>query len=480
MKEMFKFIEPAYKNYSIYVANRRALPNLIDGLKTGQKKILYTSLKNAKSFINVAALSGYTKAEANYHHGDTSLNDAISLMAQDFTGSNNYPLFHGEGGFGNKFGDRPSQARYIRVKLSEFFYHLFNDKDLPVLEKSYDIDDPEPKYYVPILPLVLLNGVAGIAVGYSTNILSFHPLDVIKNIENILAGKKTRVELRPYYKGYKGKIEKDGDKWVMYGCFEKKGSHTIIITELPIGLRFRKSGDGDDESFENISEKYKNYLNDLCDNGTIKDWDDLCDEDWCYKIKVSKEFLEQKTDQEIIDIFKLKTNLNENLNVIWDEKIITYDSTIKLIEDFVKIRLDYYQKRKDYIIYEKLKDILSLLVKYNINKYLVSQKDKTLDKAEILNYLSMRRGKINDYFKGCLKTNADKLFDIYDSLCEKILANIKLSELYNDKLQAIQDHIAEVTKECNEMFDSSVEQLYTEELNEIKKYLKKIDGGLNE
>ncbi len=149
-------------HFSIY-DNMRSIPNILDGLKPSQRKIIYYMLEKGSTTndIKVAQLAGYVSAETNYHHGEASLQQAIVNLAQNFVGSNNLNYLTPEGNFGTRYisGDSAS-PRYIFTKLSKYTPIIFDKRDKKLL--SYikeDGDEIEPEHYIPIIPTVLLNGV---------------------------------------------------------------------------------------------------------------------------------------------------------------------------------------------------------------------------------------------------------------------------------------------------------------------------------
>ena len=184
--------------------NIRSIPSVVDGLKPSQRKVLFGCFKrNLTKEIRVAQLAGYISEHCAYHHGEASLQSTIVGMAQDFVGSNN-TICRSLGQFGSrvKGGKDSAQPRYIYTRLTEMSQQIFNSKDNPILK--YHNDDGlqvEPEFYVPIIPMLLVNGATGIGTGWSTDIPSFNPLDLIKNIQRKLKGEY--VEIKPI-KGFKG------------------------------------------------------------------------------------------------------------------------------------------------------------------------------------------------------------------------------------------------------------------------------------
>lgn len=147
----------------------RSIPSVVDGLKPGQRKILFGAFKRKLTKeMKVAALAGYVSESTNYHHGEQSLQSTITNMGQTFVGSNNVNLLEPSGNFGSRLhgGKDAASARYIYTLLSPFARKLCPQVDDPLL--SYNTDDDheiEPAWYVPIIPLILVNGSEGIGTG---------------------------------------------------------------------------------------------------------------------------------------------------------------------------------------------------------------------------------------------------------------------------------------------------------------------------
>jgi DNA topoisomerase-2 len=216
----------------------RSLPSFVDGFKPTQRKILFCAFKrNLKSDCKVAQFVGYVSEHSAYHHGEASLETAIVNMAQDYVGSNNINLLVPSGQFGTRLmgGKDSASSRYIFTRLSHVTRTIFHPDDDKVL-KYLDDDGQkiEPNYYVPVIPMVLVNGAEGIGTGYSTYVLNYNPHDIIANLRRSLNGQEM-VEMHPWYRGYKGEIKKsDKGGYEVYGIAEKIDDTTVSITELAI------------------------------------------------------------------------------------------------------------------------------------------------------------------------------------------------------------------------------------------------------
>ncbi|ARF10554.1 DNA gyrase/topoisomerase IV [Hokovirus HKV1] len=234
-----QFVHKDLKHFSSE-DNIRSIPALIDGLKPSTRKILYTAFKEKlfKKEAKVVELGGATMKETAYHHGDASLYGAIIGMARRFVGSNNISILYPSGQFGSRLqgGKDAASPRYIYTRLDDLTRLIFREDDEIILQ--YEIDDGkkiEPTIYIPIIPMLLVNGSEGIGTGHSTYIPPYNPIDIINNIINMLNNKKI-VPMKPWFRGFKGAIEhKDKGSYITKGIYNIVDENTIQITELPIG-----------------------------------------------------------------------------------------------------------------------------------------------------------------------------------------------------------------------------------------------------
>ena len=217
-----EFFNKEMKHFSKYDCDR-SIPNVVDGLKISQRKILYSAFKkNLVNEIKVAQFSGYVSEHSCYHHGEASLNGAIIGLAQNYVGSNNLNLFKPNGQFGTRLngGKDSASERYIYTQLSELTRYIFRSEDDPILD--YLDDDGtlvEPIYYVPIIPMILVNGSKGIGTGFSTEILCYNPETIINYLCDYLQNKELNYSFVPYYRGFKGLInEVSENKYLVSGC----------------------------------------------------------------------------------------------------------------------------------------------------------------------------------------------------------------------------------------------------------------------
>jgi DNA topoisomerase-2 len=377
-----EFIHKELIQFSI-ADNQRSIPAIMDGLKPGQRKILFCCLKkNIKKEIKVAQLAGIVSQMSAYHHGEASLCSTIVGIAQDFCGSNNINLLLPIGQFGTRhlLGKDAASARYIFTSLSPITRKLFHPDDDALL-KYLDDDGKsvEPDFYCPIIPMVLVNGAEGIGTGWSTSIPNFNPIEIIERLKELINGASIDElqNLHPYYRGYKGTIEasKKEGTYNVIGTYEIIDSSKIRITEIPL----HKS-----------TQAYKEFLESLVQNETILDFeahhtDSLVD----FLVTVPEKMNLEKCDpSEIVKFFKLSSTISTTNMVLFNSQSMLkkYDSINDLILEFYEKRLDLYHKRKDFMVNQLKSVVLKLRNKARFIKYVVDGKIviSKRKKAEIL------------------------------------------------------------------------------------------------
>lgn len=341
------FLNEEYSQSALY-ASFRSIASYVDGLKPSSRKVVYALKKmNLRTDTKVSRLAATVAQETEYLHGEVSLQNVIVNLAQDFTGSNNDNLLHPSGNFGTRFIPAPSAARYIFTRKSDSFDSYFSSLDDPILiSQEFEGSIIEPKFFVPTLPLLFINGSEGIGTGFAQKILPRKKETLKKYILSKLNSTVFKDPLFPFYKGFKGTIQKEDDSWVFQGKFEKKNSTTIEITELPINYTLAS---------------YVSVLNDLVDKKVIKNYEDLSEDDtFFFRIDARREFVAQ-TDEKLFQILKLEKRVSENFTCVNENNSITeFTSVEDILNAYIDLRLDYYQKRKDYLIglYQKELDIL--------------------------------------------------------------------------------------------------------------------------
>ena len=204
-REIVTELKESYLDYAMSVIVSRALPDIRDGLKPVQRRVLYTmhelGLNHNAKFRKCAKITGDTTG--NYHpHGTVSVYDTLARMAQDF--SLRYPLVKGQGNFGSIDGDNPAAERYTEAKLSRIAEELMVDleKETVDFQPNYDGVSQEPKVLPAKIPNLLLNGAVGIAVGMATNIPPHNLTEVVDATLHLIENPKASVEdLMNFIKG---------------------------------------------------------------------------------------------------------------------------------------------------------------------------------------------------------------------------------------------------------------------------------------
>ena len=324
--------------------NVRSIPSLVDGLKPSQRKIIFACIKrNLHQEIKVSQLAGYVSEVSSYHHGEASLQDTIVNLAQTFTGSNNMNLLEPVGQFGTRLlgGKDSSSPRYIFTHLSKNFKELFNSDDLDLLDYLDDDGQSiEPKFYVPTLPIILINGACGIGTGFSTDIPCFNPDDIKDRLLRLVEDEDSDIaELTPWYKGFIGTIKKvEENKWTTHGNYSIK-ANVITVTELPIGT---------------WTEDYKTFLDKLETENTIYGYKNMSTETTVnFEIKMPLETVyEWKDNREIEKKLKLVSHISAKNMYVFNEnnEIVKMESPEEIIYHFWRIRNEYYIKRQTNLV----------------------------------------------------------------------------------------------------------------------------------
>lgn len=453
-----------FSNYD----NIRSIPSVIDGLKPSQRKVLFSCFKK-KIFkptdeIKVSQLSGYVAEHSCYHHGDQSLQETIVGMAQDFVGSNNINLLFPSGQFGCRLlgGKDYASPRYIFTYISNLTPLIYREEDFPILRYLDDDGIPiEPNYYVPIIPMILVNGAKGIGTGYSTDIPCYNPLDIISNIYLLMENQEMN-EMAPWYKNFLGSINKISDKeFEVKGIYEPLDDDVMEILELPIGT---------------WTTPYKSFLESLeMDNNTgkngilldVKDHND--DEHVNFTIQFMKNKLLRYITNDTVDskfklIRKISTTNFHAFNK--DEKIYKYQTPLEIIKEFYQVRLNTYKTRKEYQL-RKLLNELELL------KY----------KAKFVNYVIKKKIHINNKPKQEVITQLEEhkfpklAIDVDDlNISYNYLTEMKWTVFTKEEVENLESKRDEKQENYDILFNKTELDIWKEELNEFKEaYLEWYD-----
>jgi len=444
----------------------RSIPNGIDGMKESQRKILYAvrkrNLKYSGTSLKVAQLSGYTAEHSNYHHGEQNLQDTIVNMASGFVGTNNIPLLYPDGSFGSRLdgGDDAASARYIFTKMEGMTEYIFRVEDDPLLTPVNDDGDlVQPEHYIPIIPMILVNGcTAGIGTGWSCNVPCYNPKDLIdcikvwiENDGEVLLEDPDNGSIvsmfspiTPWYRGFKGVIKADttnNNRFITEGVIIQGKKDTKEVTELPIGL---------------WTNKFKEFCEDL-----------VCDK----KVKSMKNYsstrdvsfiLSELTDGFSCNIenMKLQTYVYTSNMVLFTEKnqLRKYDNVDQIIDNFCKVRLDYYVKRKKYQVNNLENEIRHLgnkerFIQEVIDKEILIMNEKEEDIIEVLK----ERGYDEEPESGG-----------YD-----YLLRLQVRTFTSDKVKQLKNDITSSKTKLDILTQTKPEQMWLNELNELETHYDK-------
>ncbi|XP_052896689.1 DNA topoisomerase 2 isoform X2 [Anopheles moucheti] len=330
--------------------NVRSIPCMLDGLKPGQRKVLFTCFKrDDKREVKVAQLAGSVAEKSAYHHGEQSLCSTIVNLAQNYVGSNNINLLYPGGQFGTRLtgGKDSASPRYIFTMLSELTRSIFHPLDDPLLE--YQMDDNlriEPVWYLPIIPMLLINGADGIGTGWATKIPNHNPRDVIANIRRILNGQEPKV-LTPWYKNFRGVVESVGpQKYITAGNVGLLDNQRIEISELPIGTWTQTYKENVLEPLLHGNDKQKAVISDYKEYNT--------DTTVRFVISfLSGEYAKLYAEEGGFHrVFKLTSSISTATMNAFDDKnyLKRYAHANDIFMEFYTIRLEYYGKRRTYLI----------------------------------------------------------------------------------------------------------------------------------
>lgn len=316
----------------------------------------------------MAQLAGYISEHAGYHHGEMSLVSTVVGMAQDFVGSNNVNLLYPSGQFGTRSmgGKDAASARYIYTRLSEitrYIYHPHDDNIVDYLED--DGQKIEPRYYVPIIPMILVNGADGIGTGWSTSVPNFNPRDIIANIRRYIKGEPMQT-MHPWYRGFTGEIElNDKGGYDFVGRVAQTGRGYVEMTELPI-----RKWTLDYKEF--LQEMLPAAKKDARDEGiTIEDIKEYHTESTVHFVcKMSERALSCALDVGLERAFRTRQGRSTDNMMLFnsESKIQKYDTALNVMQEFCALRILFYDRRKQY-----------LLAKLTVEKLILENQCKFLD-----------------------------------------------------------------------------------------------------
>ena len=485
-----------------YYDNIRSIPSMMDGLKPIERKILFGCFKrNLRSEIKVAQLSGYVSEVSSYHHGEISLSQTITALAQDYVGSNNINLLLPLGQFGTRYNGIKGAAspRYIFTNLNPITRKIFMENDDNLL--LYNVEEGlkiEPVWYAPIIPMVLVNGAEGIGTGWSTSVPEYNPIDLAQNLIRKIRGESME-KMVPWYKGFHGKImesmdNKGNTNFISSGVISIDEEKEIVeISELPV---------------KEFTRDYKTFLEkNHIDNKEYTGKKDFIIEDIkeyhidnriSFVLKLSDEsfnYIKRLSNDDLIKIFKLTSNLPTTNMVLFDSKnkIKKYNNIEEIINEFYEVRLDYYKQRKNYLLSK-----VGFALEKNKNKKkfinMVLEGDLpfkgTKNKKEVFKLLQSKgftslnelKKTYSEAFKVksteiVIENNNDNKEDVLDY---DYLMNMNIWSLTHEKVNELEETIKNQTAEYDFLSKSKPEDLWIKDLEDFISVYKKVINNLDE
>jgi len=457
---------------------RRMIPSLVDGLKESQRKVLYVVIQEnltGKKEIKVAQLGGAIAKETLYKHGEDNLHDTIIGMAWSFVGSNNIPLMKEIGGFGSRLagGADAASPRYIHTALQEVTQLIFRKEDEIILEhKEEEGEVIEWNYFFPIIPMFLVNGALGIAMGWSTTIPKYNPLDVIEQIklwikeygDNEFFVKNGNVSCKsgelkksifnkmlPWFRGFTGSVEEEFDeekhptgRILTHGKVEKN-SKGCLITELP---------------YQTWTNSYlEKTLPDLVDKGIIKDYKNHCTPS-IVNIQIvgmnecNMEELKLSSSFTLNNLVLFTPIFDENGKSLGD-KITKFNSLFEMIHEYCLIRIFFYQKRRIALI-EKLKRDL----------------DKSISKRRFLDEIISGKLKVYGVEKELIEThlNKEKYYEDGEEKYTYLFA-LRMESYTKKSISNLEKEIETLKENIKRLEKLRPKDIWLNELEELEKML---------
>ncbi|CCG81723.1 DNA topoisomerase 2 [Taphrina deformans PYCC 5710] len=457
--------------------NIRSIPNVMDGFKPGQRKILFACFKRKlKAEIKVAQLVGYVGEHTAYHHGEQSLSQTIVGLAQSFVGSNNINILMPNGQFGTRHsgGKDAASARYIFTDIAKIARKIFVEPDSPLL--NYLNDDGlmvEPQWFAPILPMILVNGAQGIGTGWSTSIPNFNPADLVRNIRKLMDGEEIK-PMEPWYRGFQGLIEEDPKQkgYRAQGIVHEIDDTTVEITELPLGFWTLDMKEFLEQAIAG-TDKSPPWVKDYADNST--------ESRIHFTITLTDKSMKDALHTGLLEKFKLTKNISMQNLVAFDPdgRIRKYNSAEEILKEFYHIRLQFYQRRKDWMAadLEKQYDRLSnqaRFVQMIINKELsVSNKKRAalVDELKALKFTpfptkktAQVAGETEESLEDDAEENAEKHSDHgYD-----YLLGMAIWSLTRERVEKLLKDRAHKEEELNSLLKRSAKDLWKSDLDDFE------------
>lgn len=334
----------------------RKLPHCMDGAVPSRRKVIYTARNvfgSSNSEMKVNAFVNETSKTTHYHHGETSLAGTVTKMAQEFPGARHLPFLRPQGQFGTRSngGKDSADPRYTFTQLNKKLCFAIFPKDDDFLLK-YVFDDGErcePEYYVPVIPLSILENMELPATGWKVKLWARDYKEVIKNVRELIHNKiKKAKTMQIWLKDNIGSIRKYKGRDYSVGKYEYiEDKNIIVVKELPLG-KYSSSFIGDYSSDDNKQLCNKPYFKSKPDDRTNDDGVDitfhLTETGWD---EISKKYGNETFDC-VEDLMNLRTSLDDNINMISvDGSVHEFKKYEHVIDMWFPVRKQLYADRID-------------------------------------------------------------------------------------------------------------------------------------
>lgn len=434
------FFEDEYVDQASY-DNLRKIASCIDGLKNASRKVICTILdKNITDLTKVSQLSAKAAEYTDYLHG--SLDGVVVTLAQDYLTTNQIPLLAKKGNFGTRAIQDPSASRYIFASGSPILKKLFNSLDnTQLIQQEFEGTKIEPRFYVPDLPVLLINGSRGVSSGFAQYILPRPLVEIEKIITEFCKNPDMKIiqkinNVKPFIGDFNGKVERDLEqpnayKWLFTANFEVHKDH-IILKDIPYGEDLRG---------------YLQVLDKLEEDKKIKSYEDLSNGDtFTFKIKVDKKFNFDYNN--IIKTFKLQVSVTENFTCMDENnKILEAQSPFDILERYVAVKIVYLGLRKEHLMKElgnsldKLRSV-AFFIQSVISGNFDPKGKKAVDFNAFFDYNKLYKDE-NDSHSGY-----------------GYLHRVQMGKMAEDEIQAIKEKIAKQQQELEDVEQSSIYELW--------------------
>jgi len=423
--------------------NFSSIASLVDGLKPTARKAVHTVQdNNITTWMKVEGLANLTAGKTEYLGGAGNISGVIAGITKTYTGSNNYPMFEGKGNFGRRLIPRPGEPRYILArKNAKDGMFIDTDKNI-LIEQIFEGTVIEPRFYVPTLPLILINSNEGLGSGHSQNIYCRLMKDIKKATISFIKTGKVAIPV-PNWNGFTGTVKRGErqNQYIVTGCFSLT-KNIVKVSEIPVGLSLLQ---------------YTKKLDKLVEKRVIQSYSDKsCTKKDIFNIEVKLPKGFDVSDENIIKVLGLSASITENLTCIDENNAVKrFESPEDVFLQYADVKLKFIQKRKDFLI-----DQLQRKINVNAAKYVFISavvNDKIIISKKTKEQINLQIEK---------NENVDKIVKIDGSW--DYLLRMPMHSLTNEKIKSLKEEIQIGKAELKEMKIKDTKDIWLEEVQAVK------------